>query len=333
VNRRDFIIALSGAAVATPLPWPRAGRAQQPERIRRIGVLMGFEATNSEAQSFAKAFSQQLQERGWIDGKNARFEYRWASGSFERFKSYAAELVALKPDVILANTTPAVAALQQQTATIPLVFVQVTDPLGQGFIASLSHPGGNLTGFSFVDFTVSGKWLEALKEIAPAVNRVAVIYSQKTMPFAPYLPSLQSAATSLGLEMIAAPVQDNDEIERSVAAISREAGGGLCVIPDPFVAEHAVKIVELAARYRIPAIYPRRGFVVDGGLIAYGTDVVDLFKGAAGYVDRILRGEKPADLPVQSPTKYELIINLKTARNLGITVPPSLIARADEVIE
>ncbi|HJZ20692.1 MAG TPA: ABC transporter substrate-binding protein, partial [Bradyrhizobium sp.] len=189
------------------------------------------------------------------------------------------------------------------------------------------------TGFSFVDFTVGGKWLETLKEIAPAVSRVAVIYNPKTMPFTAYLPSLQSAATSLGMEMIAAPVQDDGEIEGAVSAVSRESGGGLCLIADPFIAEHALKIVELAARYRVPAIYPRRRFVVDGGLIAYGTDVIDLFKGAAGYVDRILRGEKPGDLPVQSPTKYELILNLKTARNLGINVPPALLARADEVIE
>ena len=242
-------------------------------------------------------------------------------------------LVGLKRDVILANTTPAVAALRHETTTLPIVFVQVTDPLGQGFVANLAHPGSNVTGFSFVDFTVGEKWLQGLKEIAPPVNRVAVIYNPQTMSFSPYLPSLQSAATSLGMEMIESPVHDDRDTDNAVKAISERPGGGLSVIADPFTAEHRIRIIELAARHRVPAIYPRRIFVVDGGLVAYGTDVLDLFRSAAGYVDRILRGEKPGDLPVQTPTKYELTINLKTAGALGLVVPPSLLARADEVIE
>jgi putative ABC transport system substrate-binding protein len=330
MRRRDLIVMLFGG---TAVAASRLARAQQLERIRRIGVLMGFDSTNPEAQTFQNAFTGRLRELGWIDGRNARFEYRWASGTPERFQAYAAELVGLKPDVILANTTPAVAALRHETATLPIVFVQVTDPLGQGFVANLAHPGSNVTGFSFVDFTVGEKWLQGLKEIAPPVNRVAVIYNPQTMSFSPYLPSLQSAATSLGMEMIEAPVHDDRDIDNAVKAISEKPGGGLSVIADPFTAEHRIRIIELAARHRVPAIYPRRIFVVDGGLIAYGTDVLDLFRSAAGYVDRILRGEKPGDLPVQTPTKYELSINLKTAGALGLVVPPSLLARADEVIE
>jgi putative tryptophan/tyrosine transport system substrate-binding protein len=294
---------------------------------------MGFASTDQEARSFEQAFRLKLRERNWVDGKNVRFEVRWANGNLERFKDFAAELVSLKPDVILADTTPAVAALRQETTTIPIVFVQVTDPLGQAFVNNLAHPDGNLTGFSFVDLSVGGKWLEDLKEIAPTVHRVAVVYNGRTVSLTPYLPTLQSAATSLGMEMIVSPVQDDAEIEHAVSTISQSPDGGMSVIADPFTAQHRGKIIEMAARYRVPAIYPRRIFVADGGLIAYGSDVVDLFKGAAGYVDRILNGEKPADLPVQTPTKYELAINLKTARQLGLTVPPSLLARADEIIE
>jgi putative ABC transport system substrate-binding protein len=330
MQRRKFIAFLSGAAVA----WPVIARAQHTYRsMRRVGVLMGFGATDPEAQSFRLAFSRRLKELGWIDGTNIAFEDRWAAGDLERFEVYAAELVSLDPDVILANTTPAVKALARQTATIPIVFVQVTDPFGQGIVTNLAHPGANITGFSFVDFTVAGKCLEELKEIAPAVIRVAVIYNPHTMPLSPYLSSLQAAATSLAIDMIASPVHDGRDIERAITAISEAPGGGLCVIGDPFATEHRSQIIELAARNRVPAIYARRIFVANGGLISYGTDVVALFKNASDYVDRILRGEKPGDLPVQTPTGYELVINLKAAKALGLTVPPILLSRADEVIE
>jgi putative ABC transport system substrate-binding protein len=330
MQRRKFVKLIGGAAVV----WPLTAHAQQIYRtMRRIGVLMGFDAADPEAQTFREAFRLRLKELGWIDGTNVSFEYRWANGDPERFKLYAAELVSLNPDVIIANTSPAVAVLRRETTTIPIVFVQVTDPLGQGIVSNLAHPGGNVTGFSFVDFTVAQKWLEDLKEIAPAVNRVAVIYNPQTMPFSSYLPSLQSAAESLGMEMIASPVRDGSDIESAITAASEGSGGGLSVIGDPFTTEHRLQIIELAARHHLPAIYPRRIFVADGGLIAYGTDVIALFKSASDYVNRILKGEKPGDLPVQTPTKYELVVNLKTANALGLNIPPTLLARADEVIE
>jgi ABC-type uncharacterized transport system substrate-binding protein len=333
MKRREFICLL-GSAAASASASLLAARAQPSSRaIRRVGVLMGFDATDPEAQSFQQAFRQQLMEFGWIDGRNVTFEYRWATGDPEHFKLYAAELVALHPDVILANTSPAVTVLLRETTTIPIVFVQVTDPLGQGIVGNLAHPGGNVTGFSFVDFTVAGKWLEGLKEIAPTIKRVAIIYNPLTMPFRSYLPSLASAATSLGMEMIPSPVLNDSDIENAVMAIGEGTRGGLSIIGDPFTTEHRDRIIEVAARYGVPAMYPRRIFVADGGLIAYGTDVVDLFKSAAGYVDRVLKGEKPGDLPVQTPTKYELVINLKTARRLGLSIPTALLASADEVIE
>src|SRR5262245_6494765 len=254
---------------------------------------MGFATTDPEAQAFQRAFSQRLRELGWTDGTTARFDYRWASGDRERFKAYASELVALKPDVILANTTPAVAALRQETTTIPIVFVQITDPVGQGFVSNLVN---------FVDFSVGGKWLELLKEAAPAVNRVAVMYNPQTSP-AGYLPSLRSAAATLRVELTEAPVRDDGEIERVITAMSERPGGGLTVMADVFIAAHRAPIIALAARHRLPTIYPRRIYAVDGGLMGYGTDVVELFKNAAGYVDRILKGSQPGELPVQRPTK------------------------------
>jgi putative ABC transport system substrate-binding protein len=325
VRRRDFILAVGGAAAARPF----AAHAQQP---RRIGVPMGFAPTDAEAQGFQRAFSQRLCELGGVDGTTARFDWRWAAGDRERFRAHAAELVSLKSDVILANTTPAVAALRQATTTIPVVFVQVTDPVGQGFVSNLARPGGNVTGFDFVVFSVGGKWLELLKEAAPAVNRVAVMYNPQTAP-AGYLPSMRSAAASLAMEVTEAPVRDDSDIERIITAMSERPGGGLAVLADIFMAARRAPIIELAARHRLPAIYPRRIYAADGGLMGYGTDVVDLFKNAAGYVDRILKGAEPGELPVQRPTKCELTLNLKTARALGLDVPPTLLARADEVIE
>ena len=329
MKRREFLYLAGAAATA----WPVMARAQQGEQVRRIGILMGFAPTDQEAQAFHQAFSLRLKELGWVAGGNARFDVRWASGNLESFRAEAAELVGVKPDILLANTTPAVVALHQKTTTIPIVFVQVSDPIGQGIVSNLPHPGGNVTGFSFVDFSVGGKWLALLKEIAPAVRRVAVLYNPQTMAVSPYRPFLQSAAKSLGVEIIDAPAREDNDIERVVASINQQPTDGLCVIADPFTAEHRVRIVELAARYRVPAIYPRHIFVSDGGLMAYGTDVAELFKSAAGYIDRILRGEKPGELPVQNPTKYALSINVKTAAALGMTVPPTLLARADEVIE
>jgi putative ABC transport system substrate-binding protein len=328
IRRREFITLLGGAAA-----WPLVARAQQTDRRRRIGVLMGFAETDWEARSFQQAFSLQMKELGWIDGDTARFEYRWAAGEPAIFKAYADELIALKPDVILANTSPAARVLRKETTTIPIVFVQVADPVGQGIVSNLAHPGGNVTGFNFADFPFGGKWLEVLKEIAPRVERVAIIYNPQTSAFAPYFQSLQSAAASLAMEMVEAPVRDDGEIERAIAAMGERAGGGLSIMADPFTAAHRVAIIESAARHRVPAIYHRRVFVSDGGLIAYGPDVVELFRSAANYVNRILRGEKVGDLPVQNPTKYSLAINLKTARALRIEVPPTLLARADEVIE
>lgn len=329
MRRRDFI----QASIALISLWPLSARAQQGEPVRRIGILMGFAPTDQEAQAFYQAFGLRLKELGWANGTSAKFDVRWASGNPESFKADAAELVGLKPDILLANTTPAIKLLHQQTTTIPIVFVQVTDPVGQGIVSNLARPGGNVTGFSFVDFSVGGKWLELLREITPAVKQVALLYNPQTRSVSPYLPFLQSAAKSLGLEMIDSPAHDDSDIERAITSISQQLSGGLCVIADPFTAEHRLRIIELAARHRVPAVYPRRIFVADGGLIAYGTDVVDLFKSAAGYVDRILRGEKPGELPVQSPKRYELDINTRTAKALGVAVPPTLLARADEVIE
>jgi len=328
VRRREFITLLGSAATA----WPLTAHAQPAERVRRIGVLIGFATTDLEAQVFQRAFSQRLRELGWTDGTTARFDYRWAAGDRERFKAYAAELVALKPDVILANTSPAVAALRQETTTIPVVFVQVTDSVGQGFVTNLARPGGNVTGFDFVEFSVGGKWLELLKEAAPALRRVAVMYNPQTSP-AGYLPPLRSAAATLQVEVTEAPVRDDSEIERAISAMSERPGGGLTVMPGTFMAAHRAPIIALAARHRLPVMYNRRIYVADGGLMAYGTDVVELLKTAAGYVDRILKGANPGELPVQRPIKFELALNLKTAKALGLEFPPKVLALADEVIE
>jgi putative ABC transport system substrate-binding protein len=328
MRRRELITLLSGAAV-----WPIAARAQQRERMRRIGVLMSFAADDPESQARLTAFAQGLQESGWSDGRNVRIDYRWSAGVSDRYRTFAAELVALRPDVILASGGASVAALQQVSRTVPIVFAQVTDPVGAGYVASLARPGGNATGFTQFEFGISGKWLELLKQIAPRVTRAAVIRDPTVAAGIGQLAAIQSVAPSFGVELSAVGVSDAGEIERAITAFARDSNSGLIVVTGVSTATHRDLIVALAARHRLPAVYPYRFYVTSGGLISYGPDTVDPFRRAAGYVDRILKGEKPGDLPVQQPTKFELVLNLKTAKELGLTVPPNLLATADEVIE
>jgi putative ABC transport system substrate-binding protein len=328
VRRREFILGLGGAAA-----WPLAARAQQHERMRRIGVLMNVAADNPRGQAGVAAFQQVLQQLGWSDGRNVRIDTRWGANDIDLDRKYAAELVALAPDVILASSTPSVMALQHVTRTLPIVFVQVSDPVGAGVVDTLARPGGNTTGFMNFEYSLSGKWLELLKQIAPSVTRVAVLRDPANPAGIGQFSSIQSAAQSLGLEVRPLTARDAAEIERAVAAFARLPNGGLIVTPSTGNAVHRELITTLAARYKLPTIYSDRLNVTEGGLISYGPDRVDEFRRSAGYVDRILKGEKPADLPVQAPTKYELVINLKTAKALNLGVPHSLLARADEVIE
>jgi putative ABC transport system substrate-binding protein len=312
---------------------PIAARAQQPG-LRRIGVLMGYAENDSEAQGWVAAFRDGLQKLGWTEGRNIRIDTRWAASDTEAMQRLAQELVALQPDLILSQITPTTAALLQQTRTIPIVFAMVADPVGSGFVASFSQPGGNVTGFVTLEGSVGGKWLELLKEIAPRVARVAMLFNPATATFIEYyLNPFKAAAASFGVEAIAAPAHDTSELETVVATQARELNGGIVVIPDAFTVGHRAEITSLAARYRIPAVYPYRQFTEVGGLLSYGFDRLDNFQHAAGYVDRILKGEKPADLPVQATPKYELVLNLKTAKALGLDVPWFLQQRADEVIE
>jgi putative ABC transport system substrate-binding protein len=326
MKRREFITLLGGAAA-----WPVAARAQQPDRMRRIGVLMNLAADDAEGQARIAAFVQALQRLGWSDGRNVRIDYRWAAGDAGRFRKYAEELLALLPDVILASATPSVQALQQATRTVPIVFAIVADPVGAGFVDSLARPGSNVTGFTPFEYGISGKWLELLKEIAPRVTRVAVLRDLNIG--LGQLGAIQSVAPSLGVELRPVNVRDADEIERSIAAFAQGSNGALIVTASTSAIIHRELITALAARNKLPAVYYTRYWVAGGGLMSYGPDFRDQFRRAAGYVDRILKGEKPADLPVQTPTKYELVINLKTAKALGLDVPPTLLARADEVIE
>jgi putative ABC transport system substrate-binding protein len=327
MRRREFIAGLSGAAV-----WPLAARAQQPERTRRIGALMALAADDPEAPVRVAAFAQGLQQLGWTVGGNVRIDYRWATVDAERIR-YAAELVALAPDVILATSGATVGALQRASRTVPIVFVTVIDPVGGGWVASLARPGGNATGFSAYEFSMSGKWLELLKQIAPGVTRVAVIRDPSVPAGSGGYAAIQAAAPSFGVELTPVGVAHADEIERGISAFAGTSNGGLIVVVPSSVMLHRDLIVTLAARHRLPAVYPARFFVTGGGLISYAPDAINQYRRAAGYVDRILKGEKPADLPVQAPTKYALVINLKTANALGLTVPPTLLAIADEVIE
>jgi putative ABC transport system substrate-binding protein len=331
MRRREFINLLGGTALA----WPFDVRAQQPDRMRRIGVLVGYPESDPEAQTFVAAFRDGLRKLGWTEGRNVRIDTRWATpadaSSMQRF---AKELVASQPDFILSSTTPTTAALLQQTRTIPVVFVIVADPIGSGFVASFPKPGGNATGFVVTEGTLGGKWLELLKEIAPRITRAAFLFNPATASFAEiYLNPFKSAAASLGVEGSIAPVRDASQLESVVAAQAREPNGSLIVMPESFTTAHRAQITSLAARHRLPDVYAYRFFAALGGLLSYGVDLTDNFARAATYADRILRGERPADLPVQAPTKYVLTINLKTARELGLDVPLHLQQRADEVIE
>ena len=326
MKRREFI-TLGGAAAA----WPVAARAQQAERIRRVGVLMNLTADDPEVPGRVAAFAQGLGELGWTIGRNVRIDYRWGANDPDRGRRYADELIALVPDVILASGSTAVRPLLQVTRT-SIVFVQVTDPVGLGLVASLARPGGNATGFMLYEYGMSGKWLELLKELAPRVARAGVLRDSSSPGGIGQFAAIQAVAPSMGMELSPLDVRDAGEIERVIALFGRSSDGGLIVTGSALAAVHRDLIVALAARHRLPAVYPFRYFTPGGGLISYGPDSIDPYRRAAGYVDRILNGEKPGDLPVQAPTKYELVINLKTAKALGLEVPPTLLARADEVI-
>jgi putative ABC transport system substrate-binding protein len=329
MKRREFITLLGGTAAA----WPLAALAQQPDRMRRIGVLMSASENDSEYQAYLAAFEEGLQKLGWSEGRSIRIDHRWAP-DVELMQRYAKELVALEPDLILSQNTPTTASMLQQTRTIPIIFTNVSDPVGSGFVASLPRPGGNVTGFINMEASLGGKWLELLKEIAPRVVRVAFLFNPETATYAEYyLKPLKAAAASIGVEAIAAPAHDTSELESVIAAQAREPNGGLLVLPAGFFNVHRVEVTSLAARYRLPAVYPYRFFTELGGLLSYGNDPLDNFRRAALYVDRILKGAKPSELPVQVPVKFELVINLKTAKALGLDVPSLLQQRADEVIE
>jgi putative ABC transport system substrate-binding protein len=328
-RRRQFITLLASAAAA----WPLAARAQQRERMRRIGVIMSVAADGPDGQPRLAAFLKGLQELGWTDGRNVRIDVRWGAGDAEHTRNHVAELVALGPDVILASGDHPVMALQQASHSVPIVFAMVADPVGAGFVESLAHPGGNTTGFTLFEYNTSAKWLELLKEIAPGVKRVAVIREAGTAAGTGQFAGVQAGAPGLGVELTPIGVRDVGEIERAVAAFSRSPNGGMIVTGSAQAAVHRDLIVTLAARHKLPAVYVARFFVTAGGLMSYGPDFLDEHLRAAGYVDRILKGEKPTDLPVQAPTKYELVINLKAAKAQGISVPETLLARADEVIE
>ena len=329
LRRRQFITLLGGAAAA----WPVVVRAQQADRVRRIGALMYLAADDPESPARVAAFARGLQELGWIEGRNIQIEYRWGGGDMDRVRRFAAELVALAPDVILVSSGSALAALQNATRTVPIVFVNVTDPVGAGYVASLSRPGANTTGFTLFEYGTSGKWLELLKQIAPAMTRAAVIRDPSITSGTAQFAAIQAVAPSIGVELTPVDARDASGIEQTIAGFARGSNCGLIVTASPSAFRRRGLIIALAAKHRLPAVYPGRAFVVSGGLISYGTDEIDQQYRAAGYVDRILKGEKPADLPVQAPTKYELVINLKTARALGLDLPPTLLARADEVIE
>jgi putative ABC transport system substrate-binding protein len=331
IGRRELLAALGGAVA-----WPLAARAQQVEPVRRIGLLMGT-SDDQEGQARVTALKQGLQELGWTDGRNIQIETRFGGADTARIQAYAAELVALAPDVIVGQTTPVIRALRQATSSIPIIMAAVNDPVDQGFVSSLAHPGGNITGyvtgFSQFQYGLSGEWLELLKEVAPKVTRAAVIRDPAIASGIGQFGAIQAAASSLGVEVSPFNVRDAGEIERTITAFSRSSNGGLIVTGSALAVVHRELIIALAARNNLPAVYFERLFVARGGLVSYGPDLSDQFRRAAGYVDRILKGTKPADLPVQAPTKYELVINLKVAKTLGLEVPPTLLARADEVIE
>ena len=329
MRRREFIWLLGGAAAAWPLPLC----AQQPRRVRRIGLLINLAADDPESQARRAAFQQELQHLGWTDGVNMRIIARWGAGDADRIRKSAAQLVAFAPDVILATSSPALAALQQVTRTVPIVFASVVDPVGGGFVANLARPGGNITGFTLFEYGLSGKWPELLKQIAPGVTRAAVLRDATLKTAVGQFAAIEAVAPSLGLELSPFAVRDAGEIERAVTAFARGSNGGLIVTGSPLTAVQRDLIVTLAARYHLPAVYPFRYFASRGGLISYGPDSIAPYRRAASYVDRILKGEKPGELPVKAPSKYELVINLQPATALNLEVPTALLARADEVIE
>ena len=329
LRRREVITLLGGAAA-----WPLAARAQQPERMRRVGVLIASAADDSENQARMAALLQGLTQLGWTDGRNLRIDTRWATTDADELRRHATELAALAPDVLVAASGTATAApLLQATRTVPIVFVVVVDPIGAGFVASLARPGGNATGFTMFEYGLSGKWLELLKQIAPGVTRVAVLRDPSIASGVGQFAAVQAVAPSFGVELSPVDVRDAPEIERAVTAFVQYGNGGLIVTPSPVANRYRDLIATLAARHRLPAVYGSRQYVAAGGLMSYGPDLIDQFRRAAGYVDRILKGEKPAELPVQTPTKYELVINMRTAKALGLDVPATVLARADEVIE
>jgi putative tryptophan/tyrosine transport system substrate-binding protein len=328
MKRREFITLLGGAAA-----WPLAARAQQSERVRRISVLMNLAADDPEGQARLAAFLQGLQEAGWAVGRNARVDIRWGAGDMDRIRRQVAEVIGLAPDVILASTNQVMLALQQATRSVPIVFTAVTDPVAGGFVASLARPGRNATGFTSAEYGMSAKWLELLKDIAPRVARAAVLYHADNPGGLPQFAAIQAVASSLGVELTPVGLPNAEEIERGITAFAQVPNGGLIVTRIAEAIMHRELIISLAARHKLPTVYPLRFFVTGGGLISYGPDIVYQHRQAASYVARVLKGEKPADLPVQAPTKYELAINLKTARALGLEVPPTLLASADEVIE
>jgi putative ABC transport system substrate-binding protein len=330
LRRREFITLLGGAAIA----WPIAARSEQPERMRRIGVIVNLPEGDPQTQARLGAFRQSLAKLGWSEGSNVRIDYRFSVSTVEQGEVRAKELIVLQPEVILAHGTPAVAALRKTTRTVPIVFVVVSEPVAQGFVHSLSHPGGNITGVSYLEPSLGAKWLELLKEVAPRVVRVATIFNPDTAPNAElFLHSVRVAAPKSAVELIESPVHDPAGIEEAMVTLAREPGGGLIVLPDVFTGLHRKAIFERAAFHRLPAIYAFPNYATEGGLISYGVHIGDLYRRSAEYVDRILRGAKPADLPVEQPIKFELVINLTTAKALGLTIPATLLATADEVIE
>jgi putative ABC transport system substrate-binding protein len=328
MKRRTFIAGLGSMAA-----WPVVARAQQPDRVRRIGMLTGADENDPVSKARISALTQALADLGWTDGRNVRMDLRWYGGDPNRIRALAQESVGLKPDIILTDTTAATVAVQRETRTIPIVFAIVSDPVASGIVARLNEPSGNTTGFAIFEASLGGKWLELLSEIAPGLKRAAIMFNPDTAPVSTFMPSFETAARSLKVEAITAPVHDDVEIETAIIALGREPGGGLVVTSDAFVVAHRVPILFAAARNNVPAVYLNSNFVRNGGLLSYGPDPVDSYRRAASYVDRILRGAKPAELPVQLPTKFEMVVNLKTAKSLGLTVPQSILLRADEVIE
>jgi len=329
LRRREFITLLSGAAAA----WPLAARAQQGERVRRIGVLMTLNESDPEVRAWAAAFQEGLQKLGWVQDRNVRIDYRWGEGDPHRLQSHAAELVSMTPDVLLAAATPALVALQRETRSLPIVFAQVSDPVRLGFVASLARPGGNMTGFANFEYAIGGKWLELLNDTATGRSRVAVLVDPANPSQTPYLQGIEAAAPSFGVQLTRADVRSAADIERTITDFVQQPNGALVVLPSAMTILHRDLIIALTARHRLPTVYPYRFFASSGGFISYGVDLAEGYRQAAGYVDRILKGAKPEDLPVQLSSKFELVVNLKTAKALGLSIPEPLLQRADEVIE